>query len=74
MNGYIDPSAKIGDNCRLGKNVVVLTDVQLGDSVVIGHNVVIYSGTAIGEGTVIGRRHGHRQAAQAQQDEHGQGD
>jgi len=51
---YIDPSAKIGANCRLGENAVILKDVQLGDNVVIGHNVVIHPGTTIGEGTIIG--------------------
>jgi acetyltransferase-like isoleucine patch superfamily enzyme len=54
MSGYIDPSAKIGANCCLGKNIIILEDVQLGDNVVIGHNVVIHPATMIGEGTIIG--------------------
>jgi acetyltransferase-like isoleucine patch superfamily enzyme len=49
----IDPAAEIGDNCKFGRNVVVLADVRIGSGCTIGHNVVIHSGTVLGEGVVV---------------------
>lgn len=54
MNAHIDPSAKIGLDCQLGHNAIVMENVQLGDRITIDNNVVIYPGTVIGEGTAVG--------------------
>lgn len=61
MGNYIAETAKIGKNCVLGHNVVILDNVQIGDNVYIGHNVVIHEGTKIGnnvfvdDGSILGR-------------------
>lgn len=39
--GYKSASIKIGDNCWLGTNVVVLKGVTIGDGCVVGANVVV---------------------------------
>lgn len=61
MNQYIADSAKIGEGCVIGENIVVEESVQIGDSVYIGHNVVIHEGTRVGrnvyidDGAILGR-------------------
>jgi UDP-2-acetamido-3-amino-2,3-dideoxy-glucuronate N-acetyltransferase len=61
MGQYIADSARIGNDCVLGKNLVVMENVQVGDKVYIGHNIVIHEGTKIGEnvhiedGSILGR-------------------
>ena len=57
----IAKTAKIGKDCVLGHNVVILDNVQIGDNAYIGHNVVIHEGTRIGnnayidDGSILGR-------------------
>lgn len=57
----ISKTAKIGQNCVIGQNAVILEDVQIGDDTYIGHNVVIHQGTKIGknvyidDGSIMGR-------------------
>lgn len=53
MSTHIAESARIGRDCILGHNVVVLDDVQIGGGVYIGHNVVIHEGTKIGSGSFV---------------------
>lgn len=61
MSRYIAKTAKIGKNCILGYNIVVLDNAQIGDNVYIGHNVVIHEETIIGnnayidDGSILGR-------------------
>jgi acetyltransferase-like isoleucine patch superfamily enzyme len=50
----IDPEAKIGETCQLGRNVVILGNAEIGDHCVLGHNVVIHPGTLLGQGVVVG--------------------
>ena len=40
--GYKTGSIKIGNNCWIGSNVVILKDVEIGDNVVIGAGCIIY--------------------------------
>jgi acetyltransferase-like isoleucine patch superfamily enzyme len=57
----IAETAKIGRNCILGHNVVILDNVQIGERAYIGNNVVIHRGTKIGhniyieDGAILGR-------------------
>ena len=53
MEKYIAETAKIGKDCILGHNIVILDNVQIGNSAYVGHNVVIHEGTKIGNGTFI---------------------
>ena len=53
MSNFIAETAKIGEGCTIGHNVVIQDDVQIGDNVYIGHNVIIHEGTKIGDGTFI---------------------
>jgi len=53
FNPGIDPSAKIGENVKLGAGVVVGPDAEIGDGSLIGPNTVIGRGVAIGRGCVI---------------------
>ena len=61
MTQHIAETAKIGKDCTLGKNVVILDNVQVGDGTYIGHNVIIHEGTKIGknvyidDGCILGR-------------------
>jgi acetyltransferase-like isoleucine patch superfamily enzyme len=61
MCRYVAESAKIGENCTLGENVVILENVEIGDSSYIGHNVVLHHGTRVGrnahieDGAILGR-------------------
>ena len=45
----------IGDNCRLGDNVLVFPHAYIGDRVTIGEGSVIHAGAKIYSDTVIGR-------------------
>ena len=55
----IDPSASVGEDCRIGAavhigaNAVIGRDVTLGDGVVIAAGVCVGDGCAIGAGTTI---------------------
>jgi len=53
VSNFIAESARIGEGCTIGHNVVILDDVQIGDNVYIGHNVVIHEGTKVGNGSFI---------------------
>jgi hypothetical protein len=53
MQGYQSESARIGENTRLGINVIVLEDAAIGKDCLIGHNVVIHQGSRIGDGVRI---------------------
>ena len=61
MNQYIHESAQLGNDVRIGRNVVIEENVELGDGCLIGHNVVIHRDTVIGanvridDNTVIGK-------------------
>jgi acetyltransferase-like isoleucine patch superfamily enzyme len=58
----IDPTAEIGQGCRLGHGVVIEAGVRLGPGCSIGHHVVVHAGTLLGSGcrvedhAVLGRR------------------
>jgi acetyltransferase-like isoleucine patch superfamily enzyme len=62
MNQHISESAKLGNNTKLGYNVVIMDEVQIGQGCMIGNNVVIYEGTKIGDhvriddNTIIGKK------------------
>lgn len=49
----IDPSAKIGDGCYIGHNVVVEENVVIGDNCQIDHGAVIHRGVEIGSGSRV---------------------
>lgn len=49
MNQYIASSVRLGENTRLGVNVVLLEDVEIGANCLIGNNVVIHPGSRIGD-------------------------
>lgn len=53
MSTHIAESARIGEGCTLGHNVVILDDVEIGQGVYVGHNVVVHEGTRIGDGTFV---------------------
>jgi len=61
MSNFVAETARIGKECKLGYNVVILDDVRIGDNVYVGHNVVIHEGTKIGnnvyidDGSILGR-------------------
>lgn len=46
--GYKIGNIKIGNNCWIGSNVVILKDVEIGDNVVIGAGCVIYKSIVAG--------------------------
>ncbi len=49
--GYVSGAVKIGNNCWIGSNVVVLKGVEIGDNVVIGAGSIIYK--SIPPGSVV---------------------
>lgn len=49
--GYKIGHIKIGNNCWIGSNVVILKDVEIGNDVIIGAGCVIYK--SIEAGTVV---------------------
>jgi UDP-2-acetamido-3-amino-2,3-dideoxy-glucuronate N-acetyltransferase len=53
MSNFIAETARIGKDCSMGQNVVILDNVHIGDNVYIGHNVVIHEDTKVGNGTFI---------------------
>ncbi|MFA5498698.1 MAG: DapH/DapD/GlmU-related protein [Candidatus Cloacimonadia bacterium] len=61
MNQFIDKTAVIGKETKIGYNVIISEGVRIGEGCQIGHNVVIHKDTVIGEGvriddnTVIGK-------------------
>ena len=61
MNYFVDPSAQLGEDVRVGHFSVIEADVRIGNRVDIGHGVVIRKGTIIGDdceiadNTVIGK-------------------
>jgi acetyltransferase-like isoleucine patch superfamily enzyme len=50
----VDPSAQVGEGCRLAGSAVLMEQVRLGHNVTVGHNVVIYPGTVLGNGVSVG--------------------
>ena len=50
---HIHSSAKIGQNCEFGYNVIIGKDCTIGDGVVFHNNVVVYDGVSIGAGSEI---------------------
>jgi acetyltransferase-like isoleucine patch superfamily enzyme len=48
-NSFISPAAQLGNNLKLGRNVIIEEDVVIGDNVEIGHNVIIRSGVEVGQ-------------------------
>jgi UDP-2-acetamido-3-amino-2,3-dideoxy-glucuronate N-acetyltransferase len=61
MNNYIDKSAKMEKDTKVGINTIIDKDVKIGKGCIIGNNVVMHSGTEIGncvridDNTVIGK-------------------
>lgn len=61
MCKHVAESAKIGKNCILGENIVILENVEIGDNSYIGHNVVLHPGTKVGhnahieDGSILGK-------------------
>lgn len=53
-SAVIDPTAQIGDNCRIDANVVIEEQVTIGDNCHIRAGAVIHRGVEIGEQCVIG--------------------
>jgi acetyltransferase-like isoleucine patch superfamily enzyme len=51
---YIDPSAQLGKNAKIGHFSVIEKNVKLGDNVIIGNNVTICAETIIGDDAQIG--------------------
>ena len=47
---FVDPSAKIGENCEIGPFSFIDANVEIGDNNVIMNNVSILSGARIGSG------------------------
>lgn len=52
-NAQIDPSATIGQNCKIGAFSVISAEVKLGKNVVIHPHVVIYPNVEIGDNCLI---------------------
>lgn len=50
---YIDPEAKIGDNCKIGPFCFVDKNVEIGDNNVLMNNVSIHYGARIGNGNTF---------------------
>lgn len=62
MNEQIASSATIGENTKLGFNVIIEDNVKIGDNCLLGHNVIIHEGSIIGNGvriddnTIVGKK------------------
>ncbi len=52
--GYIDPSAKMGNNVSLGRNITLEAYVVIEENCKIGDNTIIGAGSKIGRNTIIG--------------------
>jgi UDP-3-O-[3-hydroxymyristoyl] glucosamine N-acyltransferase len=50
---YIEPSAKLGDNVAIGRNVVISKGCKIGNNVKIYHNTVLLDEVEIGNDTLI---------------------
>jgi UDP-3-O-[3-hydroxymyristoyl] glucosamine N-acyltransferase len=50
---YVDPSAKLGDNVSIGRNVVISKGCKIGDNVKIYHNTVLLDEVDIGNDSLI---------------------
>ena len=50
---YIDPSAKIGENCEIGPFSFIDKNVEIGDNNVLMNNVTLLEGTRMGSGNTI---------------------
>lgn len=50
---FVHPSAKIGRNVGIGKNVVISADCRIGDNTKIFHNSVLLQNVSIGSDSVI---------------------
>lgn len=61
MSNYISDKAEIGQNVRMGHNVIIEDNVKIGDNVEIGHNVVIRKNVIVGDfckildGAILGK-------------------
>ena len=53
MLNFIDPTAVIGEGCRVGHFSVIAAEVVLGRRVVVGNGVTIHPGTKIGDDCLI---------------------
>ena len=62
MSKLIAESAKIGENVKLGHNVIIEEDVVIGENCIIGHNVIIKEKTTLGsfcridDNSIIGKQ------------------
>ncbi|WP_342646847.1 acyltransferase [Mucilaginibacter sp. CSA2-8R] len=61
--GYSTAAVKIGDNCWLGSNVVVLKGVVIGDNCVIGANCTVYQNVPANSVLVNGSKNTIKQYA-----------
>ncbi len=50
---FVHPTAELGDNVALGKNVVISSGCKIGDNVKIFHNAVLLDNVEIGSGSII---------------------
>lgn len=50
---FIHSSVKLGNNCGIGKNVVIPEGCEIGDNVKIFHNTVLGPGVKIGDNTLL---------------------
>ena len=50
---YVAETASVGEDCRLGKYVVIEEGARIGRGCVLGHHVVIHAGSLIGDGVRI---------------------
>lgn len=50
----VHPSAVIGENCVIGKDVCIYANAVIDDGAVLGDNVVIGQGSFVGEDSIIG--------------------
>ncbi|SHJ47117.1 UDP-3-O-[3-hydroxymyristoyl] glucosamine N-acyltransferase [Hymenobacter daecheongensis DSM 21074] len=55
-NHYRGAFSYIGENCRIGRDVVIFPHAYIGDRCVIGDGTIIYAGAKIYAETVIGAR------------------
>ena len=54
-NIYIGAFAYIGENVKLGKNILIYPQTFIGDNVEIGDNTIIYAGVKVYENCLIGK-------------------
>jgi len=51
---FIDSTARIARDVKIGHNVVIMAGVELAEGVEIGNNAVIHEGAKLGKDTVVG--------------------